>query len=243
MIAASAAPFYLPSACFPDADSTLMRRRSAPASQGAECCKPGSASQFWRALARCQSCVRCGRPARSVELRTRARRGREFCFCCGSHSLALPTASACEWPAHEYALEAAGAQSLLDRARAIGAVAEHVRRRVALSQEFVQLLAVVHRRIGHLVAPDQLVLGIRIHVVLVSEKTPAMPLRPARVAVLLAQFGRPIIPLLRYPTSLHRLVLIATVALRRNRHNRGINHLPTTRHVAFGSEVLVEAVE
>ena len=66
------------------------------------------------------------------------------------------------------ALEAAGAQSLLDRARAIGAVAEHVRRRVALSQEFVQLLAVVHRRIGHLVAPDQLVLGIRIHVVLVA---------------------------------------------------------------------------
>src|SRR4029453_441412 len=76
-----------------------------------------------------------------------------------------------------------------------------------------------------------------------SEKTPAMPLRPARVAILLAQFCRLIIPLLRYPTSLHRLVLIATVALRRNRHNRGINHLPTTRYVAFGSEVLVEAVE
>ena len=41
-------------ACFLDADSTLMRRRSAPAAQGAECCRPGSASQFWRALARCQ---------------------------------------------------------------------------------------------------------------------------------------------------------------------------------------------
>jgi hypothetical protein len=71
-------------------NSTLMRRRSAPASQGAECCRPDSASQFWRALARCQSCVRSGRPARSVELRTRARRGREFSFYCGSHSLALP---------------------------------------------------------------------------------------------------------------------------------------------------------
>src|SRR5262245_38338152 len=32
-----------------DAHLTLMRRRSAPASQGAECCKPGSASQLWRA--------------------------------------------------------------------------------------------------------------------------------------------------------------------------------------------------
>jgi hypothetical protein len=70
-----------------------------------------------------------------------------------------------------------------------------------------------------------------------------MPLRPARVAVLLAQFGRLVVPLLRYPTGLHLLVLIAAVTLRRNRNNRGINHLPTTRHVAFGSEMLVEAVE
>src|SRR5262245_13156448 len=38
------------------------------------------------------------------------------------------------------ALEAAGAQSLLDRARAIGAVAEHVRRRVALSLQLRTLL-------------------------------------------------------------------------------------------------------
>jgi hypothetical protein len=70
-----------------------------------------------------------------------------------------------------------------------------------------------------------------------------MPLHPARVAVLLAQFCRLVVPLLRYSTDLHRLVLITPVALRRNRHNRGINHLPTARHVAFGSKVLVESIE
>src|SRR6516165_8002391 len=175
-----------------------MRRRSAPASQGGECCRPGSASQFWRAshdanraynpatqrgLLSCEHVLDAGANFASVAVRIRLR-FRQRALASGPHM--------------NTALEAAGAQSLLDRARAIGAVAEHVRRRVALSQEFVQLLAVVHRRIGHLVAPDQLVLGIRIHVVLVSEKTPAMPLRPARVAVLLAYFGRLVVPLLRY---------------------------------------------
>src|SRR2546430_12729020 len=33
-----------------------------PASQGGECCRPGSASQSWRVPARCRSCARSGRP-------------------------------------------------------------------------------------------------------------------------------------------------------------------------------------
>src|ERR1700716_2985551 len=111
------------------------------------------------------------------------------------------------------ALEAPGSKLRLDLCRAIGAVGEHLRRRVALVQEPIQLLAVVDRRIGHLVAPDQLVLGIRIHVVLVPEKTLAVLLRPARVAILLAQFGRLVVPRLRYPSGLHRRVLVTTVAL------------------------------
>jgi hypothetical protein len=87
------------------------------------------------------------------------------------------------------------------------------------------------------------VLGIRIHVVLVPEKTLAVLLRPARVAILLAQFGRLVVPRLRYPSGLHRLVLVTTVALLGDRYDRGVNHLPATRHVAFGGEVLVKAVE
>src|SRR3982074_3963785 len=141
------------------------------------------------------------------------------------------------------ALEAAGSKLRLDLGRAIGAVGEHPRRGVALVQEPIQLLAVMDRRIGPLVAPDQLVLGIRIHVVLVPEKTLAVLLRPARVAILLAQFGRLAVPLPRYPSGLHRLVLVTAVALLGDRHDRGINHLPTTRHVALGGEVLVKTVE
>ena len=40
-----------------------------------------------------------------------------------------------------------------------------------------------------------------------------------------------------------RRVLVTTVALLGDRHDRGINHLPTTRHVALGGEVLVKTVE
>src|SRR3977135_3253207 len=69
------------------------------------------------------------------------------------------------------------------------------------------------------------VLGIRIHVVLVPEKTLAVLLRPARVAILLAQFGRLVVPRLRYPSGLHRLVLVTTVALLGDRYDRGVNHL------------------
>src|ERR1700694_3838920 len=100
-------------------------------------------------------------------------------------------------------------------------------------QEPIQLLAVVDRRIGHLVAPDQLVLGIRIHVVLVPEKTLAVLLRPARVVILLAQFGRLVVPRLRYPSALHRLVLVTTVALLGDRHDHLI---PLVLFAAMGRQ-------
>src|SRR4029434_6292211 len=84
------------------ADFTLMRWRCAPASQGGECCRPGSASQSWRVPARCRSYARFGRPARTLELRTRVRCGREFCSCYGSLSIEHSIADGCEWRADEY---------------------------------------------------------------------------------------------------------------------------------------------
>src|SRR5450756_1021889 len=53
------------------------------------------------------------------------------------------------------------------RGRAIRAVRVYVRRRVGLVQKSTDFSAVMHARVGHLVVTDQLVLGIRIHVVLV----------------------------------------------------------------------------
>src|SRR5215510_8615636 len=202
MTAASAAPFYLPSACFPDGSPPSsggdpFQRHKSPnvvgqvlqANFGARSHDANRAydAAAQRGLLSCEHVLDAGANFASVVVGIRLR-FRQRALTSGPHM--------------NTALEAAGAQSLLDRARAIGAVAEHVRRRVALSQEFVQLLAVVHRRIGHLVAPDQLVLGIRIHVVLVSEKTPAMPLRPTRVAVLLPHLGGLLLPACRCATSL-----------------------------------------
>src|SRR5207342_3206640 len=139
--------------------------------------------------------------------------------------------------------KAAGLELHLGLGRAIGAVAEHICRRVALGQERVERLAVVDRRIGHLVAPDQLVLGVRIHVVLVAKEALALLLRPAGVAVLLAQFGGLLLPVRRCLPNLYGFVLVTAVALLRHRHDRGINHLPATRHVALRRKVLVETFE
>ena len=141
------------------------------------------------------------------------------------------------------AAKAAGLELGLGLGRAIGAVCEHIARRVPLGQECVERLAVVHRRIGHLVAPDQLVLGVRIHVVLVAKKALAVLLRPARVAILLAQFGGLLLPRRRRLAGLYGVVLVTAVALLRHRHDRGINHLPATRHVALRRKMLIEALE
>src|SRR6478752_2215939 len=58
----------------------------------------------------------------------------------------------------------------LDLGRPISAVSEHIIAGVARVQQPFQLLAVVHGRIGHRIMPDQLVLGVRVHMVLVAEE-------------------------------------------------------------------------
>src|SRR5262249_50695154 len=110
-------------------------------------------------------------------------------------------------------------------------------------QQPIQLLAVVHGRIGHRIMPDQLVLGVRVHMVLVAEEAAAMLLDPARVAVLLPQLGGLLLPSCRCAPSLQLGVLITTVPLRRHRHDTGVDDLPATRHVALGRKMLVKAVE
>src|SRR5262245_38779264 len=159
MTAASAAPFYLPSACFPDGSPPScggdpFQRHKSPnvvgqvlqANFGARSPDANRAydAAAQRGLLSCEHVLDAGANFASVVVGIRLR-FRQRALASGPHM--------------NTALEAAGVQSLLDCARVIGAVAEHVRRRVALSQEFVQLLAVVHRRSGHLVAPVSLCLA------------------------------------------------------------------------------------
>src|SRR5262245_4873646 len=131
----------------------------------------------------------------------------------------------------------------LDLRRPISAVGEHIIAGVALIQQPIQLLAVVHGRIGHSIMPDQLVLGVRVHMVLIAEEAAAMLLDPARIAVLLPQLGRLLLPPCRCAPSLQLGVLVTTVPLRRHRHDTGVDDLPATRHVTLGRKMLVEAIE
>src|ERR1700730_1942821 len=83
------------------------------------------------------------------------------------------------------AAQAAQAELRLGLRRAIRAVRVHIRRRVGLVQKSIEFLAVMHTRVGHVVLPDQLVFGIRIHVVLIAVEALAMLLGPARILVFL----------------------------------------------------------
>src|SRR4029453_1212087 len=88
--------------------------------------------------------------------------------------------------------------------------------------------------IGHRIMPDQLVLGVRVHMILVAEEAAAMLLGPARIAVLLPHFAGLLLPRRWCAPSLQLGVLVATVPLRRHRHDTGVDDLPATRHVALG---------
>src|SRR3977135_1298950 len=91
--------------------------------------------------------------------------------------------------------------------------------------------------------PDQLVLGVRVHMVLVAEEAAAMLLGPARIAVLLPQLGGLLLPPCRWAASPQLVVLVTTVPLRRHRHDTGIDDLPATRNVALGRKMLVKTLK
>src|SRR3954468_3193790 len=131
----------------------------------------------------------------------------------------------------------------LDLNRSISAVSEHIIAGVARVQQLIQLLAVVHGSIGHGIMPDQLVLGVRVHMVLVAEEAAAMLLGPARITVLLPHFGRLLLPPRRCAASPQLVVLVTTVPLRRHQHDTGIDDLPATCHVALGRKMLVKTLK
>ena len=81
-------------------------------------------------------------------------------------------------------------------------------------QKPVELAAVMHGRVGHRIAPDQLVRPVHVHVVLVAEEAAAMLLGPARVFIFLAVLGRLPLPLRGRLAALDRLVLLGAASMR-----------------------------
>ena len=74
------------------------------------------------------------------------------------------------------ASEAARLQLRLSLGRAVGAVRIDLLRGVGLVQKTIERLAVAHGRIAHVIAPDQLVLGVRVDVVLVANEALVVPI-------------------------------------------------------------------
>src|SRR5471032_3256791 len=139
--------------------------------------------------------------------------------------------------------EAPRLQFALRLGRAVGAVGVHLVRGVALVQEIVERLAVVHARIANPVLANQLVPGIGVHMVLVAKEAAPMLLRPTRVLVFLPVLRRMLLPVLRSGAGLDLLVLLAAVTLARHRHDRGVDHLTAAHDVALGFEILAEPIE
>ena len=81
----------------------------------------------------------------------------------------------------------------------------------------------MHARIAHVVAPDHLVLGVRIDVVLVAKEALVVLLGPARIFVLLPVFRGLLLPLLGRLAGLHRLIVLAGVALLGHWHDGGVH--------------------
>src|ERR1039457_388608 len=103
--------------------------------------------------------------------------------------------------------QAARLELRLGRGRAIGAVRVYVRRRVGLVQKSTEFPAVMHARVRYLIVTDQLMLGIRIHVVLIAVEAVSVLLGPARILVFLAVFRAVLLPFLWGLAGLHGLIL------------------------------------
>src|SRR5262245_22146008 len=141
------------------------------------------------------------------------------------------------------ALQPLRLQADLDLHRAVGAVRPHPLASVGEIEHVVQLQTVVHGCVGCIPFADQFVRLVHAEMVLVAVEALVVPLRPARVLVLLGILGGLLLPSLRRLAGLDRLVLLLRVALLGHRHNRGVNDLTPARDVALSFEMLAEALK
>src|SRR5579864_7314268 len=131
------------------------------------------------------------------------------------------------------ATQAAQAELRLGLRRAIRAVRVHIRRRVGLVQKSIELLAVMHTRVGPVILPDQLVLGIRIHVILVAVEALAVLLGPARILVFLPVFRRVLLPRLGRLAPLHVFILVLASALLNILYDRSSSQRTAAPYIAM----------
>jgi len=127
--------------------------------------------------------------------------------------------------------------------RAVGRVGPYGATTVLLVEQFVEHLAVVDRRIGHRITPDQLVFLVDVDVILVAVVALAMLLGPAGIEVFLAFLVRLVFPRFGYLALLDLLVLLAPVSISRHVHQAGIDDLTAFGQKAGLPQLPIKSIE
>lgn len=122
---------------------------------------------------------------------------------------------------------------LLGLLATISAVGPHGACGIGRIEQIIELLAVMHRSVGHAIAPHQLMPPVDTHVIFVTKVGVPVLLCPAGVLVLLAVLSRLLLSFLRGFARLHRRIVIARVALARCRNDGGIDDLIAHRQIAL----------
>src|SRR4249920_2661287 len=139
--------------------------------------------------------------------------------------------------------QAADLELCLVLGRPISAVRVNISRRIGFGQKPIELLTVMHARVGHVILPDQLVPGIGIHMVLVSIEALTVLLGPARILVFLPVFRRIFLPGRGCLAGLHILIFVPAITLLGYRNDRRINHLAAASGVALRFQMLAKTLE
>ena len=194
--------------------------RDAPVGPGGACCRRGSSTRSAPSPAPVRHYVPASRPCRCSGPRRHARRGPEptngsCCLASRARSAACCGGRLAMDPAPQPLL----LQRRLDLRRAVSAVRPHTQSRVVPIQDIVEDLAVVLRRVAHMIAPHQLVPTVHVDMVLVTVMALAVLLGPPRLDILLAPLCRLVLPACRrlarrvYPCCVLRSRAVAPVAL------------------------------
>src|SRR5258708_12929000 len=127
------------------------------------------------------------------------------------------------------ALQALLLQARLDLDRAVGAVRPDLLAGIREIEHIVQLLTVVHGCVRRIPFADQLVRLVHADMVLVAIEVLVVPLRPARVLVLLGILGGLLLPSPRRLACLDPLFFRPRVALLGHPPTRASTHLSPPR--------------
>ena len=101
----------------------------------------------------------------------------------------------------------------------------------------------MHSGVGDVIAPDQFVGAVHVHVVFVAVVALAVLFRPACVYVLVHPFRRFVGPILGHLALFDGSVCVTRVVVARHRHDGGVQDLSSSRNIALPRQMTVEQLK